>query len=507
MADVRLRFAPSPTGPLHIGGIRTALYNYLYAKQKGGKFILRLEDTDQKRYVEGAPQYIKDALEWSGIHFDEGPGIGGDYGPYIQSERSDLYKKYTQELLDRGHAYYAFDTGAELDQMRKNEEATGNQGAKYNYLTRSKMKNSLSLSTEETQAYLDKGESVTVRLLIPRDENILIEDGVRGQVTFHSDQLDDKVIMKADGLPTYHLANIVDDHHMKISHVIRGEEWLSSTAHHLLMYRFLEWEAPNYAHLPLILKPTGKGKLSKRDGAKFGFPVFPLSWIGDSEEESFIGFKEAGFLPEALVNFMALLGWSPGNDEEVFSMEALQSLFSIKKIVKSGARFDFDKLKWFNQQYIIKMNNDKLADLIKPSLGEVGLTADDGFLSAFAGLMKERVEKVGDFIPEGRFFFTRPDSYDSKMVKKKYREENNLAFQSIISIIRSKPADLQTDVKSFITDNEYKFGQILPILRISITGSMKGPDLFETIALIGHDECAERIELFLEAAPEILVEN
>ncbi len=507
MADVRLRFAPSPTGPLHIGGIRTALYNYLYAKQKGGKFILRLEDTDQKRLVEAAPAYIKEALEWSGLHFDEGPGIGGDYGPYIQSERSELYKKYAQELMDRGHAYYAFDTGDELEQMRKDEEAAGNPGAKYNFQTRDKMKNSLSLSAEETQVYLDKGENVTVRLLIPRDENITIEDGVRGQVTFHSDQLDDKVIMKADGLPTYHLANIVDDHHMNISHIIRGEEWLSSTAHHLLMYRFLDWEAPNYAHLPLILKPSGKGKLSKRDGAKFGFPVFPLSWDGGSEEESFIGFKEAGFLPEALVNFMALLGWSPGNDEEVFSMDELQSLFSINKIVKSGARFDFDKLKWFNQQYIIKMDNEKLAGMIKPLLEKEGLTADDDYVTVFAGLMKERVEKIGDFIPDGKFFFTRPEAYDTKMVKKKYKEENASAFKSIAEIVRSKPEDVQTAVKSFITDNEYKFGQILPILRISITGSMKGPDLFETIALIGHEECAERIELFLEAAPEILVEN
>jgi glutamyl-tRNA synthetase len=334
MSKVRLRFAPSPTGPLHIGGVRTALYNYLFSKKNSGVLVLRIEDTDQGRYVSGAEDYIEEALAWCGIHFDESPSQGGNYGPYRQSERKELYQEYAKKLVEQGHAYYAFDTPEELDQMRADLAEQGIHAAKYNYETRGQMRNSLTLPEDETNRLLSIGDKVTIRLKIPQDQEVTINDIVRGDVTFQTNELDDKIIMKADGMPTYHLANIVDDHLMEISHVVRGEEWLSSTSHHLLMYQFLGWKAPQYAHIPLILKPTGKGKLSKRDGAKFGFPVFPLSWTGADPGDSFEGFREAGFLPDALLNFLVLLGWNPGTEQEMFSMEELIEAFSLENIVK-----------------------------------------------------------------------------------------------------------------------------------------------------------------------------
>jgi glutamyl-tRNA synthetase len=425
-SSVRVRFAPSPTGPLHIGGVRTALYNYLYAKKHGGTFILRIEDTDQTRYVPGAEQYIMDSLEWFGLKPQEGPGYGGSYGPYRQSERKAMYKQYADQLIAQGNAYYAFDTPEELDRLRE-ADAT----FKYDSKSRMSLRNSLTLSAAETNALLTKGENIAVRLMIPTDETITFVDEIRDQVSFDSNELDDKVILKGDGMPTYHLANIVDDHTMEITHVIRGEEWLSSTAHHVLMYRFFGWTPPSFSHLPLILKPTGQGKLSKRDGAKFGFPVFPLSWDSDDEDERFTGFKEEGFLPEAVINFLALLGWSPGNDQEMWTLDTLVDVFSLEKIVKGGARFDIDKARWFNQQYIIHTEDKTLANLVAPKAKADGYNVDHDYLERVCGQMKERVHKVDEIIENARFFFEAPTSFDMETIGKKYKEENSKALLSI----------------------------------------------------------------------------
>ncbi|MDF1694201.1 MAG: glutamate--tRNA ligase [Saprospiraceae bacterium] len=507
MTNVRVRFAPSPTGPLHIGGVRTALYNYLFAKKHGGTFILRIEDTDQKRYVPGAEEYIVKSLEWFGLTSDESPLAGGDYGPYRQSERKSMYKKYAEELIEKGFAYYCFDTSDELDTWRKENEASGNQGVKYNYLTRGEMKNSLSLSPEESRKLLDKGENVTIRLKIEPNRSITINDEVRGDVTFNSSDLDEKVIFKADGMPTYHLANIVDDHKMEISHVIRGEEWLSSTPHHLLMYEYFGWTPPSFSHLSLIIKPVGKGKLGKRDGAKFGFPVFPFDWFDTKTNETFIGFQETGYLPEAVINFVSLLGWNPGNDEEIFTMEELIKLFSLDRIVKAGARFDVDKSKWFNQQYIIAKANTELADLLKPMLVERNIDVTEDYLLKFVDLMKERVEMLPDFFTGGAFFFSMPEEIEEKMARKKYKLENRPHFDAMIEMMRNMQqftsSAIETTIKSYISENELGFGAILPILRLGTCGTMKGPDLFETMELLGQQEVIDRLSSSLEVFTEI----
>jgi len=505
---VRVRFAPSPTGPLHIGGVRTALYDYLLAKKHGGSFILRIEDTDQKRYVEGAEEYIKNSLEWLGITPDEGPGIGGNYGPYRQSERKELYQKYVKQLLNSGHAYYAFDTAEELEDMRQRKEKEGSISQKYDASIRLEMKNSLSLSQEETQDYLDKAENVTVRLKVIPDELISFQDIVREKVTFNSSELDDKVLLKADGLPTYHMANIVDDKHMEISHVIRGEEWLSSTAHHILLYRSLGWEdyIPQFAHLPLLLKPVGKGKLGKRDGAKFGFPVFPLNW--QAEDELYEGFKEFGILPGAAVNFLAFLGWNPGTEQEIFTEQELIEAFSLERVGKSGARFDIDKGKWYNQQYIINSSNETLATKIQPMLTDAGYEADETYLLDFIELMKERVELVPEFIQKGSFFFEPPAAYDDKTIRKKYKVENQMHFDAIFSALKSTGEfdgkHVQNLIKSYISEHELSFGAILPIIRIVITGTMQGPDIFETISLLGKSECLNRYQSGTDYIKELL---
>lgn len=493
--SIRVRFAPSPTGPLHIGGVRTALYNYLLARQKGGTFILRIEDTDQNRYVPGAEDYIKAALNWFGITPDEGPGYGGEHGPYRQSERKPLYRQYAEQLVAEGKAYYAFDSAEDLEQMRADLAEQGVHSAKYNSTTRDRMKNSFTLSEEEVQSLIGTKNTV-IRLNIPRGETISFEDEVRGEVSFSSDELDDKVILKADGMPTYHLANIVDDHLMEITHVIRGEEWLPSTAHHVLMYRFFGWQAPSFSHLPLILNPTGKGKLSKRHGAKFGFPVFPLEWNA-GEGEIFAGFREDGYLPEAVINFLALLGWNPGNDEEMFSLEGLVEAFSVEKIVKSGARFDIDKARWFNQQYIIATPNETLAALIGERVQTAGYAVSEGFLAKFCGLMKERVETLNDFVANGRFFFAAPSEYDEKTIGKKYRKDNTSHFRAIVEQLGEvsawETAAIETVVKGYIAEHELGFGPILPILRIGVSGTMKGPDLFATMELLGQQEVLDRM--------------
>ena len=501
MDNLRVRFAPSPTGALHIGGIRTALYNYLLAKKHGGTFVLRIEDTDQTRYVPGAEDYIIEALRWSGIEPDEGPGIGGDFGPYRQSERKHIYQEYAQRLLDSGHAYYAFDTPEELNAQREAAKAAGNHNFKYGHQIRDQLKNSLNLSEQEVQEKLASGVPYTIRLKIPQDETVSIQDLVRGEVQFQTNELDDKVILKGDGMPTYHLANIVDDYLMKITHVIRGEEWLPSTAHHVLLYRGLGWEAemPQFAHLPLILKPTGKGKLSKRDGAKLGIPVFPLSWKGETPEDSFTGFREFGFLPDAANNFLAFLGWNPGTEQEIFDHDALIQAFSIEKIGKSGARFDFDKARWFNQQYIIHSTVDQLQALVSTLLASKGHDkVEPAFLKAFIRMMQERAVLVGDFWENGFYFFEDFKEFDEKNIRKKWKPELRAQFDLLLEEVNQievfENTAIQTKVEGFIQAQELRFGDVLPILRIGLTGTMKGPAVFEMMELFGKEEVLRRMK-------------
>ncbi len=399
MENIRVRFAPSPTGALHIGGIRTALYNYLLAKKFGGTFILRIEDTDQTRYVPGAEAYIIEALHWAGIVPTEGQSFGGEYGPYRQSDRKAIYHDYAQKLVENGQGYYAFDTPEELDAARQADDTF-----KYDYKSRARLNNSLTLSAAEVQQRLDSGAPYVIRLKVPEGETVHIQDLVRGEVNFQSNELDDKVMLKGDGMPTYHLANVVDDRLMKITHVIRGEEWLPSTAHHVLLYRAFGWEAemPRFAHLPLILKPDGKGKLSKRDGTRLGIPVFPLSWAGETPEDSFVGFREAGFDPRAMVNFMAFMGWNPGTEQEIFSMDELADAFSVEKIGKSGARFDIEKARWFNQQYIMASSEEELAATVRPIIEAHGHQPTEAYLRSFVGMMKERVVLFSRFLDKWR---------------------------------------------------------------------------------------------------------
>lgn len=499
--NVRVRFAPSPTGPLHIGGVRTALYNYLFAKKSGGTFILRVEDTDQNRYVEGAEQYIKDSLEWLGLVPDEGPGYGGEFGPYRQSERKGLYAQYAEELVVKGHAYYAFDTPEELAKMRSDQEALGFHSAKYDLRTRSMMRNSLTLSEDEVKQLKEKGENVIIRLKMPENEIVAFKDMVREDVQFNTNELDDKVILKADGMPTYHLANIVDDHLMEITHVIRGEEWLSSTAHHVLMYKFLDWTPPTFTHLPLILKPTGKGKLSKRDGAKFGFPVFPMEW--DAGDEIYAGFKEDGYDAKALLNFLVLLGWNPGNDEEILSMDKMIEYFSLEKIVKSGARFDFEKANWFNQQYIMAKSDEELLSELMPFISHATKqNFDQTYLLKVVGLMKERLQKFTDFNDAANLFFEAPSTYDEKQVKKRYSSELDANFNTLKMLAEQSDfssEQLSGAIKSYLNDNGLKMGVYLPLLRIMMCGSLTGPDLFDIMSLLGKDEVVSRWDKAIDA--------
>jgi len=497
--DFRVRFAPSPTGALHIGGIRTALYNYLLAKQKGGKFILRIEDTDQGRYVEGAEDYIVEALEWCGLELDESPKLGGEFGPYRQSERKEIYKKYVDQLIASGNAYYAFDSAESLSEKRAAYEAE-KKTFKYDSSVRKTMDNSLSMSREALEARLSSGENYTVRLKVPVDETVIVEDEVRGNVSFESNELDDKILLKADGMPTYHLANVVDDYLMKISHVIRGEEWLPSTAHHVLLYQAFGWEdsIPQFAHLPLILKPNGKGKLSKRDGAKFGFPVFPLSWEGKSAEDSFEGFRSYGFLPEALVNFLAFLGWNPGTEQEIFSLAELIAAFEVEKIGKSGARFDIEKGTWFNEQYLIKSDDTVLAQQVRPFVEAKGYKVSDEYLEGVCALMKERVSLLKDFPRTGYYFFEEVKEYEGKPVRKNWKPELRSAFDELLMIIGGvedfKAETLEQTVKEFITQKELRMGAIFQILRVGISGTLKGPSVFDMIALLGKEKSLERMK-------------
>ncbi len=499
MENIRVRFAPSPTGALHIGGVRTALYNYLFARKHGGTFILRIEDTDQTRYIKGAEAYIIEALEWCGFTPDEGPGFGGDYGPYRQSERKDMYAAFAQQLVDNGKAYYAFDTPEELDAIREAEKEKGNHTFKYDSKVRATLNNSIRLSANEVQAKLDAGEPYTIRLKVPQDEEVSVNDLIRGEVVFQSNELDDKILLKADGMPTYHLANIVDDHAMKISHVIRGEEWLPSTAHHVLLYQAFGWEKemPKFAHLPLILKPTGKGKLSKRDGAKLGIPVFPLSWDGGTPDDSFVGFREFGFDPGAVRNFLAFLGWNPGTEQEIFSEQELIDAFSIEKIGKSGARFDWDKAQWFNQQYIIASDNKALVPVIRKEIQKHGHDASDDFLAAFAEMMKERVTFYPDFWENAYYFFEPVKEYDPKTIRKKWKPERRPLFEQLLERFDALEdytgENVKATVEAFMADNELKFGDVLPIMRVGVSGTMKGPAVFDMMALLGKEEVNQRL--------------
>lgn len=502
MSTIRVRFAPSPTGPLHIGGVRTALYNYLFARKHGGKFILRVEDTDQNRYVEGAEEYIRQSLSWLGLTPDEGPVQGGDYGPYRQSERKHLYKQYAEQLIASGHAYYAFDSAEELQKMREEKEKQGVHSAKYDQSTRMDMKNSLSLTAEETEQQLRDCPHTVVRLKVPDAEIVSFDDMVREHVSFNSSELDDKVILKADGMPTYHLANIVDDHLMEISHVIRGEEWLSSTAHHILMYRFLGWEPPVFTHLPLLLKPTGKGKLSKRDGAKFGFPVFPMEW--DAGDEKYSGFKEEGYDPAALINFLVLLGWHPSDDTEIMDKETMSELFELDQIVKSGARFDIEKALWFNQQYIMSFDEDYIFDQLRAHVPEnIFSDYDESFVKELIGLMKPRARLYGDFYNEAKYLYELPESYDEKQVKKRINTE----VMDVLSELKNLIVDitdfnseiLSDKIKGHLSENSLKMGIYLPLIRIMMCGAMTGPDLFDIFALLGKESVIKRWDKALEA--------
>lgn len=488
---VRVRFAPSPTGPLHIGGLRTALFNYLFAKKHRGDFLLRIEDTDQNRYVPGAEDYIINALNWCGIPYDEGPGNEGSVGPYRQSERKALYKDYAMELIQNGWAYYAFDSADTLERHRKEHEAKGKTFI-YNWHNRLKLTNSLSLSQEEVNARLHAGEDYVIRFKSPQDETLLLNDIIRGEIKIDTNILDDKVLFKSDGMPTYHLANIVDDHLMQITHVIRGEEWLPSLALHQLLYTAFDWQAPQFAHLPLIMKPVGKGKLSKRDGEKGGFPVFPLSW-NDS-----MGYKEAGFFPEAVVNFLALLGWNPGTEQEIFTLEELIQTFSLERVNKSGARFDPEKNNWYNQQWLQRKSDGELARSFQQLLKEKGVTCDASRIEKVVRLIKERATFVSDFWDLGSYFFVAPTTWNDKAINKQWKEDTPDIMDKVATLLQDlsdfKSEIIEAQVKEWIADQGLSFGKVMPPLRLVIVGEMKGPHLFDILEFIGKEESVKRIK-------------
>tara|TARA_Y100001968_G_C19407396_1_gene744440 strand:+ start:157 stop:1704 length:1548 start_codon:yes stop_codon:yes gene_type:complete len=496
---VRVRFAPSPTGPLHIGGVRTALYNYLFARKEGGDFILRIEDTDQSRYVEGAEQYILDSLDWCGLSVDEGPINGGPHGPYRQSERKGIYQKYAQELLDSGRAYYAFDTEKELEEMRNSLKQAGHPSPQYNNITRSNMKNSLSLSKEEVQKRLKRGDSYVVRINIPRNETIKFEDQIRGWVSFNTNFLDDKVLFKSDGMPTYHLANVVDDYLMKISHVIRGEEWLPSAPLHVLLYKFLgiEEAMPRFCHLPLILNPEGKGKLSKRDGDRLGFPVFPMEWTNPENGGLVSGYKESGFLPEAFINMLVFLGWNPGTSQELFSKDQLIKEFSFHRVNKSGARYNFQKMLWFNQQHLRDKKSSWLLQSIYPEIKKKKITHNEEYLLRAIDIIKERITFKEEILKEGDYLFFSPDSYDEKITHKKWKPDSAEHLQGLIDKIQSldvfSAKSLENAFQDYLASKGLAFGRVMPALRLAVTGRGAGPSMFLIMELLGIDEVLKRI--------------
>ncbi len=497
--DVRVRFAPSPTGPLHIGGVRTALYNYLFARKNNGTFILRIEDTDQSRLVQGAEDYIIESLKWCGITVDEGISEGGTFGPYRQSDRKDIFGKYADILISKGDAYYAFDTPEELEKLRLDSEKEGKNFI-YNAAVRKMMKNSLSLPEAEWKGMKESGQPYVIRYKMPLNEDIHFDDMIRGHIVVNSDTLDDKVLFKSDGMPTYHLANIVDDHLMMITHVIRGEEWLPSLPLHVMLYRSFGWEAPLFAHLPLLLKPDGKGKLSKRDGDKMGFPVFPVFWpYGETAK----GYREEGYYPEAFVNMLALLGWNPGTEQEIFSMEELIDSFSIEKVHKSGSRFDPEKAKWFNHQYLQRKSNKEIAMEFREILRAKGIHHDMVDLETLVGLVKERVSFVKEIWNETDFFFRSPETYDQDVIKKRWSNDTPQKMTELSSVLESisefTPESTERVVKSWIEEKGYNTGAVMNAFRLLVVGASRGPHMFDIIAWIGKQETLTRIGKGLEA--------
>ena len=503
-SEVRVRFAPSPTGPLHIGGVRTALYNYLFAKNKGGKMILRIEDTDQARFVEGAEKYIIDSLKWCGIEFDESVIDGGDFGPYKQSERKEMYSPYAEQLVKDGFAYYAFDTSEELTAMRERMKAAGVPSPQYNAVTRTTMQNSLALSEDEVNKRMNEGDSYVIRIKMPRNEEVKLNDIIRGWVVVNTNNMDDKVIFKSDGMPTYHLANVVDDYTMKISHVIRGEEWLPSAPLHVLLYRYLGWEdkIPEFAHLPLILKPDGNGKLSKRDGDRLGFPVFPTQWTNPETGDVSSGYRESGYISDAFINMLSFLGWNPGTTQEIFSMEGLIEAFSLERVGKAGAKFDFDKTRWFNQQYLRAKTKEELSQDLQVILKENGVEAEDDFVATVCEQLKERATFIKDMWEEGKYYFSAPTSYDEKTIRKKWKEDTpkymtELKYR-IEKISDFNSENIEKEFKSYLEENELGMGKLLPAFRVSLTGLGMGPSLFDIASLLGKEETIKRMETALE---------
>ncbi len=498
--NVRVRFAPSPTGPLHIGGVRTALFNYLYAKKNNGTFVLRIEDTDQNRYVPGAETYIKESLEWCKIPFDEGPGKEGKFGPYKQSERKHLYREYADQLILSGDAYYAFDSSEKLSQLRTEAESR-KETFIYNHTTRMNLENSLTLSKDEVQKRIDNGDAYSIRYKMPLNETLALQDEIRGSMKIDTNLLDDKVLFKSDGMPTYHLANIVDDHLMEITHVIRGEEWLPSLALHVLLYRSLGWESPSFSHLPLILKPVGKGKLSKRDGDKLGFPVFPLEWTDPKSNDISSGYREDGYLPEAVINMLAFLGWNPGTDQEIFSLEELIQAFDLSRVNKAGAKFDPEKTKWFQQNYLQKEDTEKLTSQFRSLLTNKNIESSLN-LDTIVSMIKERATFVNDLWDLSSFFFIAPATYDAKASKKAWKEDTPTLMKELISVIDGiedfSPEVTTNTIKSWITSKEIGFGKIMMPLRLALVGSLQGPDVYIIAATLGKKETINRIEKIIE---------
>lgn len=491
--SVRVRFAPSPTGPLHIGGVRTALYNYLFAKKHNGTFLIRIEDTDQTRFVPGAQDYIMESLKWAGIMPTEGPGIGGEFGPYIQSERKAMYMPYAQELIANDKAYYAFDTAEELDTMRDNAKNAGMPNWQYNSITRSSMANSLTLSKEEVEKRLANGEPYVIRMKMPRNQDVRFEDIIRGWVVVNTNNLDDKVLFKSDGMPTYHLANIIDDHTMNITHVIRGEEWLPSAPLHVLLYEAFGWEAPQFAHLPLLLKPDGNGKLSKRDGDRLGFPVFPLNW-NTAEGELFPGYKEDGYLPESFINMLAFLGWNPGTTQELFTLDELVESFSLERVSKSGAKFDPDKTKWFQQQHLRQRPDQWIAEQVQTDFPGVSLER----LTTVVGLLKERITFLHELKAEANYFFEAPTEFDEATLSKKWKDNSNaLMSEWLVEIEKLESFTTETvdqAFKSFIQAKELGIGAVMPLFRLLLTGKGMGPGIFDIASFLGKEEVISRMK-------------
>lgn len=505
---VRVRFAPSPTGPLHMGGVRTALYNYLFAKKHNGAFILRIEDTDQTRFVEGAEEYLIESLKWCGIEPDEGYGIGGDFGPYKQSERREMYKPYAEDLVKKGKAYYAFDSAEDLDRMRNQAQKMKMPNWQYNAISRESMQNSISLPEDEVNRRIEEGKPYVIRFKMPRNEDVRFEDEIRGWVVVNTNNIDDKVLYKSDGMPTYHLANIIDDHAMQVSHVIRGEEWLPSLPLHILLYEAFGWEAPKFAHCPLLLRPDGKGKLSKRDGDRLGFPVFPIDWHS-KEGEKYAGYREQGYLPGAFINMLAFLGWNPGTAQEIFSLEEMTEAFSLDRVSKSGAKFDANKTNWFQQQYLRAESSQTLAKQVRTKFEAKLHDFSDAYLEKACELMKERATFVEDIYTDGHYLFVNPTSFDNTTIKKKWKEDTEGLMNEWFKIMVDIPSDdfdsvhVESLFKAFMEKHNVGFGKVLSPFRLVITGSGMGPSMFQICSLLGKEETLLRMETNLPKIIEL----